>query len=369
MNHSPVDDLGLNKYFFAYSKKMFYLCGEFGDMNNRFAFYIIMVSLFWAGCSSKNEVVYTWDPVTNVEALWEIIDTKYCYVEQKGLDWAAVRDEYTAKAASLKKNDEVALFDLCAEMLNLLRDGHVNLYSPFDRSFNTAWYDTLPVNFNSRLQALYLKNYRIAGGLYYSTIDQDSIGYIYYSSFSDSFTGTNLYYVFSAFKDCRGIVLDVRNNGGGSLDNAYKLASPFFSENRLIGYWHHKSGPGHNDFSELEPLYTDTALVRSKWFRPVVVLCNRRSYSATNSFVSMMRYADNCAVVGGKTGGGGGMPLSYEMPCGWMVRFSSVRMYDRDKNDIEQGVMPHLMVNQTSDDKDDLIEAAIALINKAYEKE
>ena len=51
----------------------------------------------------------------------------------------------------------------------------------------------------------------------------------------------------------------------------------------------------------------------------------------------MMRYADNCAIIGGKSGGGGGMPLSYEMPCGWTVRFSSVRMYDRDKNDIEDG--------------------------------
>ena len=332
------------------------------------AIYIVSLCLFICGCTSKNEMDYSWDPVENVEALWQIIDTKYCYVEQKGIDWNAVHDEYVTKAALLKKDDPVALFDLCAEMLNLLRDGHVNLYTPFDISRNTAWYDTLPANYNSSLQALYLRDYRVAGGLYYCTIDHDSIGYIYYSSFSNGFTGSNIYWVFTAFKNCRGIVLDVRNNGGGDLTNAYKLASPFFSENRLVGYWHHKSGPGHNEFSELEPLYSDTALIGSKWFRPVVVLCNRRSYSATNTFVSMMRYADNCAIVGGKTGGGGGMPLSYEMPCGWTVRFSSVRMYDREKNDIEQGIEPHLLVNMVSRDKDDIIETAIQLINKAYEK-
>lgn len=332
------------------------------------ALYIALFCLLLGGCTSKNEVDYSWDPVKNVEALWQIIDTKYCYVEQKGIDWHAVHDEYVAKAALLKKDDPVALFDLCAEMLNLLRDGHVNLYTPFDISRNSAWYDTLPANFNSSLQALYLHDYRVAGGLYYCTIDQDSIGYIYYSSFSDGFNGSNVYWVLTAFKNCRGIVLDVRNNGGGDLNNAYKLASLFFSENRLVGYWHHKSGPGHDDFSQLEPLHADTALIRSKWFRPVVVLCNRRSYSATNTFVSMMRYADNCAIVGGKTGGGGGMPLSYEMPCGWTVRFSSVRMYDRDKKDIEQGIEPHLLVNMVSHDKDDIIETAIQLINKAYEK-
>ena len=331
-------------------------------------FALFGLALIMTACRSRNEVAYSTDPVENIGALWEIIDTKYCYVEDKGVDWNAVRSEYVAKAAQLKSTDEIGLFDLSAEMLNLLNDGHVNLFTPFDRSYNTAWYDTFPANFNSTLQRLYLHDYRIAGGLYYCKIDHDSIGYIYYSSFSNSFSASNIYYIFTAFKDCRGIVLDVRNNGGGDLTNAYKLASPFFSENRLVGYWHHKTGPGHHDFSDLEPLYSDTALIGSKWLRPVVVLSNRHSYSATNSFINMMRYADNCAIVGGISGGGGGMPMSYEMPCGWTVRFSSVRMYDRDKNDIEQGITPHIIVTQQSEDKDDLIETAIALINKAYEK-
>lgn len=55
--------------------------------------------------------------------------------------------------------------------------------------------------------------------------------------------------------------------------------------------------------------------------------------------------------------------MSYELPCGWLVRFSSVRMYDADKNDIEQGIEPDVEVNITSTDKDDIIEKAIELIN------
>jgi len=319
-------------------------------------------------CKSKNEIPYSTDPVDNIDALWQIIDTKYCYLEVKHINWDSIRSEYLAKAATLKKDDEIGLFDLCAAMLDNLKDGHVNLFTPFDRSANTEWFDAYPANFDASLQQLYLRDSRMAGGLLYSKIDNDSIGYIYYSSFSTAFSALNFYYVFTSFKDCRGIVLDVRNNGGGDLTNAYKLASPFFAENRLVGYWHHKTGPGHNDYSDLEPLYADTALIGSKWFRPLVVLSNRRTYSAANSFVSMMRYADNCAIIGGISGGGGGMPLSYEMPCGWTVRFSSVRMYDRDKNDIEDGVKPHILVTQKSTDKDDLIETAVALINKAYEK-
>ena len=324
---------------------------------------MLAVVCLLSACHSKEEMTYSTDPITNIEGLWQIIDTRYCYVEEKGIDWNAIREEYVAKAARIKKDDQVALFDLCAGMLDSLRDGHVNLYTAFDRSANTAWFDTFPANFDARLQAQYLKDYRAAGGLYYSTIDDGKVGYIYYSSFSNAFSAGNIYWVFKAFEQCEGLIIDVRNNGGGELTNAYRLSSPFYTKNETIGYWRHKNGTGHNDFSDFEPLTADASLVGTKWTKPVIVLCNRRSYSATNTFVNIMRYVPNARIVGGVSGGGGGMPMSYEMPNGWMVRFSSVRMYDRDKKDIENGIVPDVLMTMTSTDKDDIIEKAILLIH------
>ena len=82
----------------------------------------------------------------------------------------------------------------------------------------------------------------------------------------------------------------------------------------------------------------------------------------------MMRYADHVLLVGGTSGGGGGMPMSYEMPCGWSVRFSSVRMYDADKKDIEEGIEPDVKVTMVSTDQDDIIEKAIEIIKMKAEK-
>ena len=323
---------------------------------------ILTAALVLTGCRSRDELPFTTDPVANVEALWQIIDTKYCYIEDKGIDWAAIHDEYIARAELLKKDDAVALFDLCAGMLDSLRDGHVNLYSDFDRSYNTAWYDTFPANFSSRLQALYLHDYRIAGSLYYCTIDEGRVGYVYYQSFSGALSGVNLKWVLDAFSDCQGLIIDVRNNGGGDITNAYRLAAPFFTDNMTIGYWQHKTGPAHDAFSDLQPMTLDASQVACKWNKPVAVLCNRRSYSATNLFVSMMRYAEHATIIGGISGGGAGMPMSYELPCGWMVRFSSVRMLDRDKIDIEQGIQPDITVTMESEDRDEIIEKAIEMV-------
>lgn len=311
-------------------------------------------------------------PAGNMEALWHIIDEKYCFVEEKGVDWNALHKPYVDSARRIDPTDkqaDIMLFDLMARLLNHLHDGHVNLYTAFDVSSSDEWYKDYPVIYDSRIiSSVYLQNARRAGGLTYDKIAGDSIGYVRYSSFSSTFGVANMYYVLSSFNNCRGIVLDVRNNGGGDLTNAYKLASTFMDKDTLVGYWQHKSGKGHNDYSSLEPLYVRCSDMPNKWLRPVVVLQDRYTYSAANSFVNAMRYADNALLLGGLSGGGGGMPMSYELPNGWTVRFSSIKMYDADKQSIEEGIAPHVYETLRSSDKDDLIERAVEIINRAYER-
>lgn len=337
--------------------------------------YIVWIVLLVAGCKSRNEVEYSMDAAVNLRYLWETIDTKYCFVEEKGIDWNKIGEEYFGKMENgtpnglLKMENEEELFDLMAGMLDSLRDGHVNLYSWFDVSRNKAWYEGYPTNFSSSLlMGKYLTDYRTAGGLYWQIIeaDGDSIGYIYYSSFSNS-CGNIAALVSMKMRDCKGIIIDVRNNGGGDLENAYTLAAPFMEQDEVVGYWQHKNGPGHFDYSRMEEMKV-TAHEKVKWLKPTIVLTNRHCYSATNFFVNIMKGHKHIAIVGGKTGGGGGMPMSYELPCGWTVRFSSVKMYDREKVSIEEGIEPDKEVTLTSTDKDDIVEKAFEIIHKCYEK-
>ncbi len=320
-------------------------------------------------CACVTEDHFDNTPEGNFEALWQIIDRQYCFLDYKnqeyGLDWDEVHDRY-AQRISPDMNSE-QLFEVLADMLNELRDGHVNLSSALKYSQYREWFDSYPSNFSDSIQSVYLgKDYALSSGLKYQ-IFEDNIAYIYCSSFQTGIGNGNLDDILSKLAICDGLILDVRNNSGGDLTTAEKLAARFTNEKVLVGYMSHKTGPGHTDFSTPEAVYLEPALDRVRWQKQVTVLTNRRAYSATNDFVNKMKILPKVTLIGDKTGGGSGLPFTSELPIGWSVRFSASPMYDTEMNHLEFGIDPHIKVDMDSDDMqrniDTIIETARAYIH------
>ena len=215
---------------------------------------LTIAALSLAGCISKPEVKLS-TPVENMQSLWTTLDERYCYFEEKDVDWDSVYNVYLKKTEKLAQDDERGLFDTLADMVNTLRDGHVNLTTPFDVSRYSDFYKPYPSNFSSSLlYSKYLTEYRTAGPFVYGIV-ADDYGYIRYSSFSNGFSELNLYYILTYFfkeNSCKGLIIDVRDNTGGSIENALYLASYFFEENTTVVYMQHKTGKQHDDFSEPE---------------------------------------------------------------------------------------------------------------------
>lgn len=312
------------------------------------------------GCTDMN-MEFDNNPRGNFEALWNIIDKNYCFFEYKEIDWNNVYNEYSTRITSEISSE--SLFKLMGEMLSELKDGHVNLTASHDITRYWEWHENYPPNFVSEVQEHYLENdYGITSGMRYK-IFEDNVGYIYYGSFSNDVSESGLDQILNRMAICKGIIIDVRNNGGGNLSNVEKITSRFFNERTLVGYISHKIGPNHNDFSELYPKYAESSN-RVRYQKPVIILTNRGCYSATNEFVSIMKNANNVTIIGDKTGGGSGLPFTSELPNGWSIRFSASPMFNAHKEHIEFGVEPDIYVSM---DQNDIDKKRDTIIEKARE--
>ena len=314
---------------------------EMKEMRN--VLLLLLSFVTFTSCVDTEEMPDT--PTGNFEALWRIIDEHYCFFDYKqheyGLDWQSVYNIYKERV-----NDhmtESQLFEVCCDMLGQLRDGHVNLSSSMDYGRYWPWHEAYPKNFSDTLERRYLgTDYRIASTLAYRVLD-DNVGYIRCSSFENPIGEGNLDDALSYLALCRGLIIDIRNNGGGDLTMAERLAARFVHEKTLVGYMQHKTGTGHGDFSSLEPQYLSPSS-NVRWHKPVCVLTNRSTYSAANEFAVMMRALPGVLLVGDHTGGGSGLPMSSSLPNGWTVRYSACPMYDAHRQHTEFGIEPDVSV-------------------------
>lgn len=299
---------------------------------------LILLLISLAACHSIEDFDNTVEG--NFDALWTMVDQHYCFFDQKDVDWDECYTRYKARLYDGMSSQ--ALFSVCAEMLDELQDGHVNLSSWFNTSYYTKWWSDYPQNYDARLiEEYYLNfNYRSLGAAKYAILPQN-IGYINYSSFESSLGASNIDAMLSYFSLCIGLIIDIRDNGGGELTNSERLCRHFIPERTLAGYMINKTGPAHDDLSKPFEYYFDPIeSPHIAWSKPVVILTNRSTFSAANNFVSVMQYLPNVKIVGARTGGGSGIPLNMELPCGWGIRMSSVSVLDAKGLSTESGIDP-----------------------------
>ncbi|WP_162340619.1 S41 family peptidase [Cyclobacterium salsum] len=305
------------------------------------------------------------DPIEVFDRLWEDVNDRYSFFSHKAIDWEQVRETYRARVSD--DMGQLELYELLADMLFELRDGHVNLSTGFNRSRNWDWYQEFPVNYDENLiEQEYLgTDYWISGPLLHQVLDE--VLYVNYRSFAQRISESNLQVVVERAKRSRGVIIDVRNNGGGNLSNAELLASAFAEEEMEYARQRIKSGPGPEEFGPWEPM------VLNPWEEGtftglVVVLTNRRSYSATSFFAQMMKTLPNALLLGDQTGGGGGTPVFGELPNGWTYRFSATQTVDLENRQLEDGVLVDLRLDldpaAMQRGEDNLIEAAISLLRR-----
>lgn len=145
-----------------------------------------------------------------------------------------------------------------------------------------------------------------------------------------------------------GLIIDLRNNGGGFGFLADQMSAYFFREEMAIGYgaaWDESLGYFYTDPNTPQMLYPPSADMQ--YDGRIAVLVSPNCASACEFFAHNMTLQQRATIVGQyPTGGLGGGVKDFEMPGNMTVRFPIARPLDLDGNIIIEnvGVVPDLLV-------------------------
>ncbi len=301
------------------------------------------------------------------EVCWKEVDLQYSYFSYKNIDWDYIYDKYKPKVHP--GIYEYQLFSILSNMLNELEDGHVNLYIKNANSgLSKAWFERYPSNQIefSKLINNYLDGYNNINSVIGYGLINGEFGYINIKSFhGDSTDYFIIDEIINDLNETTGIIIDVRSNGGGYSKYGDTIASRFADSKRLAYKYRFRDGPDHDDFTPWYDSYIAPADA-DIYQKPVIILTNRRCYSATELFILKMRILPNVTIIGDVSGGLVGSPIFRELPNGWTLRLSNSQVVTPEMEYIEEvGLLPDIGVyipfNETEIDY--LIEKAIEILS------
>lgn len=106
--------------------------------------------------------------------------------------------------------------------------------------------------------------------------------------------------------DIKGVIIDVRDNGGGYLADMQEILAPMVDTDLLIGHTRMKDGPGRLDYGPWVPCIVSPAENHRKVEAPIVVLANLYSVSMSEMTSMAVSALPNGCIVGERTFGGTG---------------------------------------------------------------
>jgi len=272
------------------------------------------------------------------DELWAAFDKDYAmFVLRPEVDWNALRAQY--RPLALKSASAYELADICAEMLKPLRDLHIGL---------TVAGTEVPVfnrprfaNANPAANAEILGDMNSIGRVQWA-VTKDKIGYIAIYGWDDDSVPAACNEALEKMRDTRGLIVDVRLNGGGSEPLAEQFAGRFLKESFVYAFSQYRNGSSHTNLTEK---YERRAAPHGPWRydHKVIVLIGQKCMSSNESFVAMMSGDPDAITMGDHTCGSSGNPKLVELPLGITARLPQWIDYLPDGTQLdERGFQPQI---------------------------
>lgn len=331
-----------------------------------------LVLLFNSACQKQVfGLEHSNDPLGNFDALWEEYNELYGLFRLKGIDWVSLRSTYRARLDN--ESTDAELYGVLVEMLDELNDGHVGLIpvgtdlpSYFGGIFGSL--DTMADFDLDILTDNYLSDPQETDFAMRYDFVADNIGYVHIDNFADGERAFDkeIGQVLDFFQSANALIIDIRGAGGGEDIAGKTIASHFTDQERLYMTTSIKNGPGADDFTTPEQWFISPRGDR-QFLKPVIILTNRFTISARETFCLAMRTLPQVTTVGDTTAGAFSNQINREMPNGWGYSVSIGEWRAADGTSFEgPGIPPQVLVRNRRADvlngKDEALEKAIELL-------
>ena len=173
-----------------------------------------------------------------------------------------------------------------------------------------------------------------------SEIKEDSIVYIRISSFTEEIDKAVTEAIAKAKKELQnkflGIVIDVRNNPGGLLDQAVEVSDLFLEKGEIV------STRSRNDGDTVKFMATDGDIAKDL---PIVVMINEGSASASEILAGALQDHHRAIVLGEKSFGKGSVQTVIPLGDFGAMRITTARYYTPSGRSIQaKGIEPDIEV-------------------------
>jgi carboxyl-terminal processing protease len=204
---------------------------------------------------------------------------------------------------------------------------------------------------------------------------QPDIGYIRISNFSSAKVVEEFQKVFDLLdlSGIQGLILDVRYNSGGNSAHAYKIVSFLTDQPLKASKWKSLSYvPAYRSWGQPTSWIEGGPSIieprnRKRYAGPVVVLTGPGTFSAAEDFLVPLQYSGRAVLVGEKTAGSTGNPISVPLPGNGTFRVVSKRdMFPDGREFVGIGISPDIEVHPTQQDllqgKDPVLQKGVEII-------
>ncbi|GGY34362.1 hypothetical protein GCM10008098_29420 [Rhodanobacter panaciterrae] len=205
------------------------------------------------------------------------------------------------------------------------------------------------------------------------------IAYLSLDEFADDRAVKAFEQAWPQIRQARGLILDVRRNGGGSsrpgqIILSYLSQQPVpgaHSTTRIYSPAAHANGETWMSWRPLPDTDEPFEQKHAEHFNgPVAMLIGPRTFSAAEDFAMMFDAMQRGVLVGETTGGSTGSPLQFDLPGGGKARICAKRdVYPDGHEFVGKGIAPDIAVAPTMADihagRDPVLEHAVAVLRKS----